>query len=145
MNLKELRILTIIYLFFILFGYSDYSFCYFYNITKLPCPGCGLTRGIRLLFYGDFYSAIRYNLFSIFIFLIILLILFSFLNKRIESSLEKFLKNKMILWFFGISMFFYGIIRILILLKYPEIYRSYFFKIEDQTLKDFYESYLQFF
>lgn len=35
--------------------------CPFYEITKLYCPGCGITRCIISLFHFEFYQAFRYN------------------------------------------------------------------------------------
>lgn len=52
--------------------------CLFKSIFGIPCPGCGLTRGFRALFYGNFKEAFFYNILTIpiFLFLVIFLVLF---------------------------------------------------------------------
>ncbi len=37
------------------------SFCFFYNIFKIPCPGCGITRAFISLSHLEIYKAINYN------------------------------------------------------------------------------------
>ena len=52
--------------------------CLFKSIFGILCPGCGLTRGFRALFHGDFKEAFFYNILTIpiFLFLVIFLVLF---------------------------------------------------------------------
>ena len=52
--------------------------CLFKSIFGISCPGCGLTRGFRALFYGNFKEAFFYNILTIpiFLFLVIFLVLF---------------------------------------------------------------------
>lgn len=40
------------------------SLCYFYNITGLPCPGCGLTRSVTRTLHLDPASAFFLNPFG---------------------------------------------------------------------------------
>lgn len=40
------------------------SLCYFYNITGLPCPGCGLTRSVTRTLHLDPLSAFFLNPFG---------------------------------------------------------------------------------
>lgn len=35
--------------------------CPWHALTGLNCPGCGLTRLLESLLFGDFYQAFRYN------------------------------------------------------------------------------------
>jgi hypothetical protein len=35
--------------------------CSFKNLTRLPCPGCGLTRSIAAGMHGDFRSSLTYH------------------------------------------------------------------------------------
>ena len=39
--------------------------CWFHRLTGLPCPGCGLTRGILSLAGGDLVGALRLHPFSL--------------------------------------------------------------------------------
>lgn len=36
--------------------------CFFHKFTGLYCPGCGITRAIKSLLRGDFYSSFRNNM-----------------------------------------------------------------------------------
>jgi len=35
--------------------------CFFYNILKIPCPGCGLTRALTSLLNGNLKESLEYN------------------------------------------------------------------------------------
>jgi hypothetical protein len=37
------------------------SWCVFYRLTHIPCPGCGLTRAMAALFHGDWRASFRYH------------------------------------------------------------------------------------
>ena len=39
--------------------------CFFKKITRYPCPSCGITRSVSLLFQGDFFQALLLNPFGI--------------------------------------------------------------------------------
>ncbi|HZJ82950.1 MAG TPA: DUF2752 domain-containing protein [Clostridia bacterium] len=36
--------------------------CVFNKLTKLHCPGCGMTRALHSLMHLNFYQAMRYNM-----------------------------------------------------------------------------------
>lgn len=48
------------------FYYADpnpkISLCMFYNLTKLPCPGCGLTRSFCAMAKGQIIEAFNFHL-----------------------------------------------------------------------------------
>jgi len=44
---------------------SNHTLCIFKNLTGIPCPGCGLTRGTLAIFEGNFSEAFSYNILSI--------------------------------------------------------------------------------
>ena len=57
--------------------------CLFHKITKLYCPGCGITRMFVSIIKLDIVSAFKYNQF-VFILLVlyIILIMFRFITKK---------------------------------------------------------------
>jgi hypothetical protein len=78
-NKKQLK--TIILIFFIVIIYIllnnklHRSICIFYNITGVPCPGCGMTRSFMSLLKLDFKSSFNYHpLFPLVFFLPFLII-----------------------------------------------------------------------
>ena len=61
-HIKYLGILAAIGVASILFSkISGRSICIFYNITGVPCPGCGMTRAFVHLFQGHIAEAFRYH------------------------------------------------------------------------------------
>ena len=40
------------------------SVCLFKSIFHIPCPGCGISRGVFAIFTGHFLTALSYNLLS---------------------------------------------------------------------------------
>lgn len=60
--IKILGILAAVGTVSILYGYiTGRSICAFYNITGVPCPGCGMTRAFKHLFQGHIAEAFRYH------------------------------------------------------------------------------------
>ena len=55
---------------------SEYSVCIIKNISGFPCPSCGSTRAVQLLFKGDFVGSILMNPFGIIISAILILLPF---------------------------------------------------------------------
>lgn len=43
--------------------------CFFYHLTGIPCPGCGLTTSFTHLAHGNFISAFKVNPMGPFLFL----------------------------------------------------------------------------
>ena len=40
---------------------QSFNLCYFNYFTGLPCPGCGLTRGVSSISHGNISDAFAYN------------------------------------------------------------------------------------
>lgn len=40
------------------------TFCWFYDLTHIPCPACGLTRAFLCISHGDWRQAWVFNPFS---------------------------------------------------------------------------------
>ncbi|HLK59564.1 MAG TPA: DUF2752 domain-containing protein [Chthonomonadaceae bacterium] len=78
--------------------------CLFRLFTRIPCPGCGLTRSLTLLWHGDFWLSFRYHPLGLLAFLICLFLVvsrliaprFPRLKARCET-LERTLMHKSIL------------------------------------------------
>lgn len=71
------------------------SFCLFYNVTGLKCPGCGMTGAFLAIGRGHFRLALQYNPFSG---LLLIMMGTVFLPKRIRSSLLEAVRCSRILW-----------------------------------------------
>lgn len=52
----------------LLFVYPNYipgfSICPFFTITSIPCPGCGIGRGLLSIYNLELIQALKYNPFS---------------------------------------------------------------------------------
>lgn len=70
-NIVILLIITI--LFIVLFVLRIEVPCMFKSILGISCPGCGMTRAIGEIFKLNLLGAIKYNIFSVFMFVFILL------------------------------------------------------------------------
>lgn len=56
--------------------------CPFYHIFKIPCPGCGLTRGFIELIKLNIQKSLEYNILCIPIFLFFIFYLFLLIIKK---------------------------------------------------------------
>ena len=67
--------------------------CAFRNITKIPCPGCGLTRAYLSLLKGDIKQAFIYHpLFWIIPFILVIIFgKFKYKNKILISIIILFI------------------------------------------------------
>lgn len=91
---------------------SGIQVCFIKNVTHLPCPSCGTTRGVLSLIHGNFGEAFFTNPMSILAGLFLLILPFwlmkDLLLKRdslflaYKSSEEKLKKNKHLFVFFGL-------------------------------------------
>jgi len=46
----------------IIFYLIGIRFCPIFNLFHVPCPGCGLTRALRLIFKGQIIESFKYNI-----------------------------------------------------------------------------------
>ena len=60
---------------FILLDIID-SKCSFYELTKLPCPTCGLTRGFISISNGHIFDALSYNFIAVLLYIFLIIELF---------------------------------------------------------------------
>lgn len=92
-------------------NYFNIRICPFYNLFKIPCPGCGLTRSMLAIFRLDIKGSIDANVLGIPL-LILFLIYGILLGLGKESILDEFFKkNKRIvislsLMILGITYYF---------------------------------------
>jgi hypothetical protein len=106
---KKLKIISLAGLVLAIYVYfSDYTNgpilpCIFNKITKLYCPGCGMTRAINSILRLRFYQALRFN--SL-IFIIPPLMVLYFLTYKKYKNFGKILIVLMIIISLG-----YGILR----------------------------------
>lgn len=92
--------------------------CMFHKITKLYCPGCGITRMIFSLIRLDFYQAFRYN--PLVFILGVLYLIYKIVNIRFRILLPKYMPYILL-----IIVIMYGIFRNMDLFSYlrPTIIR----------------------
>lgn len=121
MKLRDMQILSAGYLVLALLPSSGYSLCLMYNTTGLPCPGCGMTRAIHLLFHGSLLEAFRHNAVSIFLLPVLLFFTATIFWKRGGRYYENHrpLFNRGILAG-GVLLLVYGGIRLAALLGFDE-------------------------
>ena len=72
-NKRIINILMVSGIILLLIIYFFHPGCLIKNIFKIPCPMCGITRGIISFLHLNFIESFKYNLLSIPIFIIILL------------------------------------------------------------------------
>lgn len=86
-TLKIIGAITLVVTYYFLnTHYNFYIPCPIYSITKLYCPGCGITRCLFALLKLDFSSAFRYNQL---VFILIPFFLFYFSYKTYLYILDK--------------------------------------------------------
>ncbi|MDX1957538.1 MAG: DUF2752 domain-containing protein [Leptospiraceae bacterium] len=114
MNWKTLTLIlspAIIYL--LPFENTKFSICPFFNLTHIPCPGCGMGRAIVSFYHLEFYSALKYNPFSYFV--IYYKWKYVILNLKNNSKILNFLPEIKIQIIFAIALILYSIIRYFVL------------------------------
>lgn len=81
--------------FFLLFYFLNIRICVFYNLFKIPCPGCGLSRAIIQALHLNIIESIKYNVLGIpvIFFMITLVIGFYYDYKKQITTFNDFLKK----------------------------------------------------
>ena len=92
----------LLWLFFSWFWSVKIIVCPFKLLTGLPCPGCGITRAIMLLFHFDILGAFKMSPNVVFAILMILfapIIIFNYYYYKIDyiEKINKLISKKMIL------------------------------------------------
>lgn len=66
--------------------------CPFFNLFKIPCPGCGMTRAVKLIFQGKFLDSFKYNILALplIIALIIYVILYIIFRDKLKALVNKY-------------------------------------------------------
>ena len=83
-----------------------YVLCPFRVVTRIPCPGCGMTRAMLYLGQLDFGKAIHLNVFSIPLFVVMLIYIYNPKMIRIlknELMLKVLLVTVVVLWVLRLS------------------------------------------
>lgn len=80
--------------------------CPFYNIFKIPCPGCGLTRAFIELFKLNLLESVRYNILCIPISLAFLVYFLFVLLKKEKCILNFFNVNKVLIIIISVLFLF---------------------------------------
>jgi Protein of unknown function (DUF2752) len=71
------------------------SLCWFYTVTGLPCPGCGLTRSLACISHLELYAALRYHPFGVALYaLLVALTAASFAGERRRALLRAWLERR---------------------------------------------------
>ena len=130
---SELRIFQILSLLALLYVILvpptglGFSTCFFYNMTALPCPGCGLSRSVMNVFRLHFIDALLYNPFGYFaagaIAFFALGAFFAPLNRLYLKRKSFFFKALIAL---AIPMLLFGTVRLVWIVKDPTSARNYF-------------------
>lgn len=81
-------------------------------ITKLYCPGCGVTRMIISIFKGDLYQAFRYNQLLFITFPIFVIYIIDYIYKTIKKKKTLVSITPNYIWYICIVLLIiFGIIR----------------------------------
>lgn len=88
--------------------------CWFYELTGLYCPGCGVTRMLLAMLEGQFYQAFRYNPLVFMLIPGMLLLLGAMLYKKSQGQPMRDTLHKIPEWIWialVVVLVIYGILR----------------------------------
>lgn len=96
---------------------GQYTICPLFNITGLPCPGCGSIRAVNTLFHFKLPQALLYNPFAVLLLISSIIYLIIRTSKRLsEITFMILVKNiKIVNRFFLITAvlwIIYGLVRL---------------------------------
>lgn len=103
-----LLIFGISFLLVVVSGIIDVK-CMIRSLFDINCPGCGLTRAFRAILNLDFYSAFNYNILSIPLFIVVIVIFIGMIIDIIKND------NKTILFIDNFLRKYYVSIIILVI------------------------------
>ena len=109
-------------------GAGVYSICIFYNITSLPCPGCGLTRALIYALRLDILASLTHHplgLAALPWVLFFATATFSRLPRNLYSNHRKVFLSLLLAG--GIVLLVFGVIRLSWIILDPPGARPYFF------------------
>ena len=94
---------------------SAQSLCPLKMLTGFPCPGCGITKSLVLLYKGDLSGSLYYHIFGpvtvIFCLAAIVILALELVTKR--EYFNNILYNKKIAYFLGFTLVIYHLSRII--------------------------------
>lgn len=96
--------------YFLNYNFGFFIPCIFHEITKLYCPGCGITRMFFSIFKLEFYQAFRYNI-LVFILLIFSIIYFFIKYIYFQKYKKTITINNKIIYIILIITIIFGILR----------------------------------
>ncbi|MBR33112.1 MAG: hypothetical protein CMN77_17570 [Spirochaetaceae bacterium] len=65
------------------------SFCIFYSLTGLPCPGCGMTRSVHFLMHGDLIHSLQYHPLGMITLLVCVLVTGTLFSRKLVRLYER--------------------------------------------------------
>ncbi len=141
----DLRMLQILSLFVIAAAIlmpmdgTGFSICVFYNLTGIPCPGCGLTRSVTHSLHGGLHAAFLYNPFGPLIALLVVFFALSAFLRPLTNFFKRFEKpiiRSMLIM--GACLVIFGIVRAVLLTQNPAALEGFSHSFQDPRLHDFF-------